>query len=655
MENLKSQVEIEEASVPKDISSPPKMLPLKLFEENYQTISNLGNGSFGTVALAKYKKSKRSLLRTQERNVGTLLDPMEDAEPHLSCLVAIKTMKRSLETLQEYTRVKEVRFILMIPSHPCLVQIYDMFVDSKAFQLHIVMESMNQNLYQLMRARKRIKFSPTALKSILSQLLDAIRHIHKHDYFHRDVKPENILIMPTLQYYGCRENIPPHRRNDNYIVKLADYGLARHVGDLSRYTSYVSTRWYRSPEILLRRRWYSKPADIWAFGTIAVEIANFIPLFPGTSELDQIWRILEVLGSPVVPNFGHSIRRDTFCTPLGGYWKEAQVLASRLGFTIPYTDGVQIQNLIPDDITSELGDVIKACLTWNPDVRADVESLGTMPYFKNTSVSLPYKEPKRPSNTMKRGPLSDSKDELLICRNFNTNRYIKEKNTAKAIAYDNTAAQVTTEQPTQTNENDIYRKIDHLKNFKHAKTTNFSSLIGNNNFQIFDPSEDDLANNVMNKNENNSYNDYSGNTYKHSYNYSDKSKTNQCQFSTSQDMALRIITDSLVEEFPSLKSENVHERLCPKIDKNLPMAADYESDEIDLRQDLDVAYAWNDFSANVNDHAYITKQATHITDSSNKEGYLCVPNSLKVIKEPIDEEFGLIGDISFGSGHEIKC
>ena len=72
--------------------------------------------------------------------------------------------------------------------------------------------------------------------------------MHKHGYFHRDMKPENLLV-----------NGP-----DN--VKIADFGLAREIRSRPPYTDYVSTRWYRAPEVLLRSTTYSAPIDIWAVG-----------------------------------------------------------------------------------------------------------------------------------------------------------------------------------------------------------------------------------------------------------------------------------------------------------------------------------------------------------------------------------------------------
>jgi meiosis induction protein kinase IME2/SME1 len=380
---------------PPDFYNPPKEIPLQTYLSKYKSIGSLGNGSFGAVELTKYRLNKDDLCKVQKSKIGTMLDPLKDSKLNVNNLVAIKTMKRRLPLLNDYLRVKEIRFILSIPSHSCLVQIYEMFIDDVNFQLHISMESMNQNLYQLIKSRKNILFSPVTLRSILSQVLSAIRHIHKHDYYHRDVKPENILVVPTCLYYGNKDSVPPYRKNDNFVVKLADYGLARHIHNLKPYTAYVSTRWYRSPEILLRQKWYSKPIDMWAFGAVATEVANFSPLFPGTNELDQIWRIFNTLGYPGVPQIDGST-----LFPLGGYWKDAQILAAKLNFAFPPEPGLQMYDILPDPIHSELATVVKACLSWDPSARATAEDICAMPYFKNTIAFGEYREPERPSNLL---------------------------------------------------------------------------------------------------------------------------------------------------------------------------------------------------------------------------------------------------------------
>ncbi|KAG7663475.1 IME2 [[Candida] subhashii] len=374
---------IKRNSTPLDFDSPPKNLSVHSYKNKYQSVSSLGNGSFGTVELAKVKFHKLDLLKSHEIDKrGTMLFPNADSKHNLSNLVAIKTMKKRLPLLHDYANVKEVKFILAVPSHPCLVQIFEMFVDDIRFQLHISMEALNQNLYQLIRSRRNVLFSPVTLRSILSQLLCAIKHIHKFNYFHRDVKPENILVIPTTQFYHSRSLIPPYRKNDNFIIKLGDYGLARHVSNMRPYTAYVSTRWYRSPEILLRQKSYSRPIDIWAFGSVAAEIVNFAPLFPGVNEIDQIWKILRILGTPTAPE-SNSLNNN-YIVPLGGYWSEAQVLAQKLGFGIPAELGLTIAEVLPNPHTEPLADVIRSCLLWDPLARPNAHEISKMPYFKDT-------------------------------------------------------------------------------------------------------------------------------------------------------------------------------------------------------------------------------------------------------------------------------
>ena len=84
--------------------------------------------------------------------------------------------------------------------------------------------------------------------------------MHRHGFFHRDMKPENILI------------------NKGY-VKIIDFGLAREIRSAPPYTDYVSTRWYRAPELLLRSTTYNSQVDIFAVGCIMAELYNLKALF----------------------------------------------------------------------------------------------------------------------------------------------------------------------------------------------------------------------------------------------------------------------------------------------------------------------------------------------------------------------------------------
>ena len=109
--------------------------------------------------------------------------------------------------------------------------------------------------------------------------LEGLSYMHKQGIFHRDMKPENIL---------CK----------NGDIKIADFGLAKEVRSRPPHTDYVSTRWYRAPEILLHSTSYNSPIDIFALGCILAELYMLRPLFPGKNETDQMYKICAVLGSP---------------------------------------------------------------------------------------------------------------------------------------------------------------------------------------------------------------------------------------------------------------------------------------------------------------------------------------------------------------------
>ena len=98
---------------------------------------------------------------------------------------------------------------------------------------------------------------------------------------HRDLKPQNLLI------------------DNKNIMKLADFGLARAYGlPIKTYTHEVVTLWYRAPEILLGQKQYSTSIDIWSAGCIFGEMAQKKPLFAGDSEIDEIFKIFKLHGTP---------------------------------------------------------------------------------------------------------------------------------------------------------------------------------------------------------------------------------------------------------------------------------------------------------------------------------------------------------------------
>jgi meiosis induction protein kinase IME2/SME1 len=153
------------------------------------------------------------------------------------------------------------------------------------------------------------------------------------------MKPENLLVTTTGLHDYPSTNPARIQQGGGHafekdvavIVKLADFGLARETVSQPPYTEYVSTRWYRAPEVLLRSRDYSNPVDMWALGTIMAELVNLRPLFPGQNEIDQMALICEVLGDPS-DEYGADARG---MPKGGGPWSRGVRMARDVGFAFP--------------------------------------------------------------------------------------------------------------------------------------------------------------------------------------------------------------------------------------------------------------------------------------------------------------------------------
>ncbi|XP_004868868.1 serine/threonine-protein kinase ICK isoform X3 [Heterocephalus glaber] len=216
----------------------------------YTTIKQLGDGTYGSVLLGR---------------------SIESGE-----LIAIKKMKRKFYSWEECMNLREVKSLKKL-NHANVVKLKEVIREND--HLYFIFEYMKENLYQLIKERNKL-FPESAVRNIMYQILQGLAFIHKHGFFHRDLKPENLLCMgPEL-------------------VKIADFGLAREIRSRPPYTDYVSTRWYRAPEVLLRSTNYSSPIDVWAVGCIMAEVYTLRPLFPGASEIDTIFKICQVLGTP---------------------------------------------------------------------------------------------------------------------------------------------------------------------------------------------------------------------------------------------------------------------------------------------------------------------------------------------------------------------
>ncbi|KAK3315341.1 kinase-like domain-containing protein [Apodospora peruviana] len=347
-------------------------------EDRFEVLKEIGDGSFGSVVLARVRSAGASVARR-----GTV--------------IAIKTMKKTFDSFGPCLELREVVFLRTLPAHAHLVPALDIFLDPFSKKLHICMEFMEGNLYQLMKARDHKVLDNASVKSILFQIMQGLEHIHAHNFFHRDIKPENILVSTsshqesTNSFRRYSAMVTPPSTPPAYTVKIADFGLARETHSKLPYTTYVSTRWYRAPEVLLRAGEYSAPVDIWAVGAMAVEVATLKPLFPGGNEVDQVWRVCEIMGSP-----GNWYNKSGVRVG-GGDWREGTRLAGKLGFSFPKMAPHSMDTILQaPQWPAALSQFVTWCLMWDPKNRPTSTQALAHEYFADAV------DPLRPKSSASR-------------------------------------------------------------------------------------------------------------------------------------------------------------------------------------------------------------------------------------------------------------
>lgn len=225
--------------------------------QRYLVLELLGKGTFGQVA--------RCLnLRTRE-------------------LVAVKVIKGKeayySQSLMEITILDLLNRHYDPQDRHHVIRLYDTFQHQT--HLCLVFELLSISLYDLLKQNKFRGLSTNLIRVFTTQLLDSLCLLSEAHIIHADLKPENIMLKDL----------------DSPEIKMIDFGSACH--DQKTIFTYIQSRFYRSPEVIIGLP-YTLSVDMWSLGCILAELFLGLPLFPGTSEYNQLNRIVELLGLPPV-------------------------------------------------------------------------------------------------------------------------------------------------------------------------------------------------------------------------------------------------------------------------------------------------------------------------------------------------------------------
>ncbi|MEW5308342.1 MAG: hypothetical protein WDW38_000311 [Sanguina aurantia] len=314
----------------------------RILSGKYEVLQEIGSGTYGVV----YKARQLSNNET----------------------VAIKQMKPDYEEEGFSSSALREICILLELQHPNVVRLREVLREGGTRKLFLVFDFLDLDLHALMSTTHFARYSAQLIKVLLYQMLSGIQYCHQRRILHRDLKPQNLLIEKA-----------------GNALQLADFGLARAFGIPVRLLSpEVVTLWYRAPELLMGSTEYSTPVDLWSIGCIFAEMANRWPLLPGQTEIDEIHKMFETLG-----------------TPHEGNWRGVSSLATFRHLSFPAYAGRDLRDLVPGLDPQGL-DLLRQLLTYDPvrrnafvapkNVRQTVVRLAAATETQQSTQLLPNKK-----------------------------------------------------------------------------------------------------------------------------------------------------------------------------------------------------------------------------------------------------------------------
>ncbi|KAI6185350.1 Protein kinase domain-containing protein [Aphelenchoides besseyi] len=322
---------------PQTSSTRPSAIPhpnnFKMLDK-YERLSKIGEGSYGVV------------FKCRNKDTGQM--------------VAIKKFVESDDDPAiKKIAMREIRMLRQL-KHPNLVNLIEVFKRHR--KIHLVFEHCERTLLDDLEKYQN-GFPELIAKKIIWQLLSAIHFCHSRNCIHRDIKPENILIT------------------SGDTLKLGDFGFARIMNSNDLFTEYVSTRWYRSPELLVGDQQYGTPVDIWATGCVLAEMETGEPLWPGRTDQDQLFLIKQTMGD-ITP-------RHVQCFRSNPYFR---------GLSIPEPEErIDLTQKLPNSDPLVIDFLLK-CFDPDPQLRYSCVELLEHEYFNG----FQYQPPDEPNYNLKK-------------------------------------------------------------------------------------------------------------------------------------------------------------------------------------------------------------------------------------------------------------
>ncbi|KAI8391607.1 kinase-like domain-containing protein [Radiomyces spectabilis] len=303
--------------------------------KRYKVIRKVGSGSYGTVC---------SALRLGSDEV-----------------VAIKKCSRIFDKKLLTKRcLREIKLLQHFNGHPRIIGLKELdIVDYSRFnEIYLIQQCCDTTLADIIHSK--LELEPVHYQWFMYQIFTALKYIHSANVLHRDLKPANILV------------------NQDCSLRICDFGMARGFAGASarldaqqHMTHYVVTRWYRAPEIMLSRNSYDKAIDIWSVGCIFAELLGRKVLFRGEDYVDQLHKIIGILGLPKDTSFWDKRASESVVD----YIKNLTDANGERPPTEPIDFAAQFPQCPPEGI-----DLLRRLLHLDPDQRLTVEEALEHPY-----------------------------------------------------------------------------------------------------------------------------------------------------------------------------------------------------------------------------------------------------------------------------------